>query len=112
MREAIAVLLLYIAVALVFGTWRVHGGARLALLDPPRRSRLARIIASGMVVGSGWLWRGVESGAAAVLVVFSGLMVGGTAVALLGPVAPRVVWGGALLAATALPLLVLLGASS
>ena len=112
MKEAVAVLLLHVSVALFYGASRVHGRARLSLLDPPRRSHLARVLASGTVVGSGWLWRGVESGAAAALVVLVGLMVIGTAVTLLGPVAPRVIWGGALLAAVAVPLLALLGGSS
>lgn len=112
MTELQAVLLLYVAVALLYGASRVRGRARLSLLEPPVRSRLARAIASLAVVGSGLLWRGVDSGPATVLVVLVGLMAMGTVVTLLGPIAPRMIWGGALLAAVAAPLLALWGGSS
>ena len=112
MREATTALLLYVAVALLYGASRVRNHARLPLLESPRRSLAARVLASGAVVGSGWLWREVESGTAAALVVLVVLMVMGTLVTLLGPLVPRAIWGGALLAAVAAPLLAILGGSS
>lgn len=112
MSEAIAVLLLFVAVTLLYGASQVRGRSRHSLLESTWRSRLARAFASVTVIGSGWVWRGVESGAAAALLVLGGLMVIGMVVTLLGAVAPRAVWGGALLAAVAAPLLALLGGSS
>jgi hypothetical protein len=112
MTEANAVLLLYVAVALLYGTARANGRARVLLLDRSRRVTLTRALACGAVLGSGWLWRAVESGAAAALVVLTGLMVMGTVVTLLGPVAPRLVWALAVLAAVAVAVLVVMGGSS
>ncbi|HLV64285.1 MAG TPA: hypothetical protein VKY73_00665 [Polyangiaceae bacterium] len=112
MIEASALSLLFVAVAVLYGTARVRGRARLALLDAPGRTRAARTLAFVAIGVAGGSWQGLESLTAAVLVVLVGLMVLGTTVTLLGPVAPRLLWGAALLAAAALPVLAAIGGLS
>jgi uncharacterized membrane protein len=109
-REASAVLLLYVAVVLLYGTARVQGRARLSVLEQTRRNWIARVTALGSAGLAAWLWGQAESGPAAALVAVVALMVMGGAVTLLGPVAPRLVWALALLAASVAPVLALLGA--
>lgn len=112
MREASAVLLLYVAVALLYGAARVQGCARLSLLQEDWRTRSTRAAALGLAAVATWLLSQVESGPAVALVTLVALMVLGNVVILLGPVAHRLVWALALLAATAAPVLAVLGATS
>jgi len=109
MTKALALLLLYLAVVMLYGATTVHGRARLPILEGRSRAALARVSALCAIALSAWLWRGVESGLAAILVVLVALMTLGTTVTLLGPVAHRGVWGAAVLASVAIPLLMLTG---
>lgn len=112
MRDASAVLLIYVAVALLYGTSRVRGRARLSALQQPVRRALARAAALSAVGAAMWRWSTAGSSLLAALFVLACLMTLASVVTLLGPVAPRAVWTLALVAAAAAPLLVALGAVS
>jgi hypothetical protein len=111
MLEATVILLLHAAVALHYATTSVRGQVRVALFARRARTVLARVICLAAVLWAVWAWRAVESGSAAVLLAVTAMMVSGAAVTLLGPLAPRAVWLSAALAAAAVPVLSLLGAS-
>jgi hypothetical protein len=104
--------LLYVVVALFYGTARVQGRARLALLQQTWRRWLARVAGLGAACVSMWIWSEPGSEATAALLVLTSLMSWGSLVALLGAVAPRLIWAVALLAAVALPLLLIRGTTS
>lgn len=112
MRDTSAVLLLYVVVALFYGTARVQGRARLTVLQQPWRRRLVRIAGLAGVWVSMRIWSEPGSEATAALLVLTSLMSWGSVVALLGAVAPRLIWAVALLAAVALPLLLIRGTTS
>jgi hypothetical protein len=111
-RETSALLLLYLAVALVYGNARVRGRARLSLLEQTWCRWTARVIAFGSACLAAWLWCQVETAPSAALGALAAVMVMGSGVTLLGPVAPRLVWTLAVLAASAAPVLALVGAMS
>jgi hypothetical protein len=107
-----AVLLLYLVVALLYGTARVQGRARLPLLQQPWRRWFARVTGVGAAYLSMRFWTQGESGVIAALLVLTSLMSFGSVVALLGPVAPRLIWALALAAAVAFSLLLVRSTTS
>ncbi|MGC4088049.1 MAG: hypothetical protein QM756_09150 [Polyangiaceae bacterium] len=100
MTEVLALLLVHVAVTLCYAAGRVRGGARLALLESRFRASLARVVALVALATAIGLWRSIESGPASLLIVLVGSMALGTLVTLLGPLAPRLLWGATLLAAS------------
>jgi hypothetical protein len=109
MLELVAILLLYVATVLHYGTTRLRGTVRFPALARPSRAALSRGAALVAVLGAGWLWSNGESSSAAVLVVLTGLMASLTVVTLLGPVAPRGLRLSAGIAAAAVPLILMCG---
>lgn len=112
MTEATALLLVYVAAALVYGATRERGRARLALLEAARPSRAARWAALAAAGFAASLWQGVESGPAAFLVIPVAFLALSTVIALLTPVLPRLVWMAAALSLVAIPILALVGGGS
>lgn len=109
MTETMAMLLLYLAAALMYGTDSHRNGARLRALATRTRVHIAQGVALAAVGLAGWLWQRMEPGPAAFLVVPVGLMVAATSVALLAPVWPRLVWSIAVASVPAIVLLALGG---
>jgi hypothetical protein len=106
--EWLALLLTFLAAAVLYGAGTERGRARWVLLGGRRRAGAARVLAFAAVAAAVWLWRSLESGAAAFLVVVTGLMVMMSVVALLGRVLPRLIWAAAVLSMSAIPFLVAL----
>ena len=105
MTETLVLCLLYVAAAGLYGGSDLRGRARLAFLQARPCRVVVRALALHAIGTAGWLWHGIESGTAAVLVVIAGLMVTSTAVTLLGPVAPRSLWGSVAAAIALIPVL-------
>ena len=107
MNDVVAVAWVYVACALWLGGDRPRGAARWPLFQPLVRTRVARVVAAGLVVGASLLWNASEPGPAAFLAVPMSVMACGTAVTLLGAVSPRALIASA---AVLLPLSLVLGA--
>lgn len=106
MREALALGLAQLAIALLYGADRPRGSSRWPFLHSQARARGARALAAVLVALATLLWNGVEPGPAAFLAIPVALMASGTVATLLGAFWPRLTW----LLIAAAPIAALFGA--
>lgn len=105
MAETRAMLSLFVAAALLYGSNSVRARARLGLLEQPVWIWGARFFACALVVHMFSSWRVLESATAAMLVSAVGLAAMSTAVTLVAPLWPRAFWGVVAISALAIPML-------
>lgn len=104
MSEALALGLICLASGLFFGAARPRGVPRWPFVTLAR-ARAVRALALCLILTAGVLWNRSEPGPAAFLAVPVSLMAFGTAITLLAPLWPRLLWA---LVAAAVPLSLLL----
>jgi hypothetical protein len=92
MREALALGLVQLAIALLYGADRWRGSSRWAFLHSHVRARAAQALAAVLVAVATLLWNGAEPGPAAFLAVPVALMASGTIATLLAAFWPRLTW--------------------
>jgi hypothetical protein len=92
MREALALALAQLAIALLYGAERRRRSSRWPFLHSHARARAAQALAAVLVAVATLLWNGAEPGPAAFLAVPVALMAAGTIATLLAASWPRLTW--------------------
>jgi hypothetical protein len=110
MTELLCVALLYLASALIYATTRRRRTLQPAWASTRLSVAAARIAALACIASAFALWRTIEPGPAAFLVILTGQIVSGTLFALIAPVAPRLIACATALCLLAIPTLLSLGA--